>query len=254
MTVTVTSSSSAYDGNGVTVDFNTVFFFWDDAEVKVYLRVKTTGIATLQVDPTHYSISNHTPGAAGEVNFVTAPTSAQEVQLVRQSKRTQDIDLTPTTKFPSAIMEEALDRMMMLQQENFNALQLRGVRVPETEQDPDDGFPNMELPDKESRSVSGATFGFNSSGEPIILTGVVPTGAVTVTEDGKNLIEAVNFDTMRSPGILNVVKNGDAGKVDVIDADTIANQPAAGPFGEGFYYSTDEHKLYYCNASTSSCF
>jgi len=160
--VTVSTTATAIDpvdGTPPTVVFSVTFEFLLETDLRVYLKNKTTGIATLQLLATHYSVSGGA-GSTGDVTFVTAPPTTDEVHIIRDTAKTQPVDLTNSTKLPSAPVEEALDRTTMLAQET-TAGTARSIVVPDT----DTPGLNLTLPDALTRA--GQLVQFDSSGNVV---------------------------------------------------------------------------------------
>ena len=182
MTVTTTHFRKVYDGDGSTGAFTISFQFWDVAEIDVKNVIATTGVVTQQILTTHYSVTGGN-GSTGLVTFVTAPPSGTEVHIERQSVSTQNVDLSPSQKLPSASIEQAIDRQAMRYQEMSTSLE-RYLSIPATDKDTDFGFPSTELPNKIDRASK--VLAFDSAGVPIASTQadqslltVVATGSVT---------------------------------------------------------------------------
>ncbi len=172
MTATTTNVFDAYPGDDLSTVFNVNFQFWDNDEVTVYLRVIATGVETLQIETTHYTLSG-AAGSPGQVTFLTAPTSLQRVYIRRVSNLTQQNDIEPTTKLPSAAIEESLDRgALRSQEEVFD--RARSMLIPVTDEDLD-----MSLPNAVARGVTGAVLGFGAEGLPIITTAGLDTALTT---------------------------------------------------------------------------
>jgi hypothetical protein len=160
MTVTTTSTSAVYTGDGTTVSFAVDFQFFATSELKVYKRVAATGVETLQVEGTDYDVTGGS-GLTGRVDFGTAPPSTEQVHIRRESPKTQQNDLTPSNRFPSASVERALDRAAMRDQEDSRELS-RAMLGPVTDS------VDMTLPSSVDRASK--VLAFDSSGVPIAST------------------------------------------------------------------------------------
>lgn len=251
MTVTTVTSHDEYDGDNATIVFSTTWQFWDNDEVEVYKRVKSTGAETLQVEGTDYAIINHVAGGTGQITFAGdadgPPTNLEEVHIRRVSNLTQQKDFTPRTSFPAEGAEEALDRAALRAQEEANDRNERFLRIPITDIPATGAAPDMELPNKTLRAVANAVLGFNATtGDPVIVTGA-SLPSVTMTADGITLVTAANFATMMGPAILNGILNYDSGGgnlCDKISIDTLANRDAATAMGQGLFFASDDGRFY----------
>ena len=242
------------DGDGVstgTVLFNVTFQFWATSDLLVYLRVIATGVETLQVEGVDYSVTGGA-GSSGQVDFTLddfPPPTTVEVHIRRDTPTTQNVDITPLTKFPAAAVEESLDRRAMNVQEEEADRNERFLKIPVTDIPVAPATaPDMELPNTVDRSVTGALLGFDSDGNPIITVAGVSTALTTPWS------ETLLDDTTAAAGraTLGVPENFDDGggaNMDRIAADTIAARSAAATFGNGFYVAHDEGRAYYSTGS-----
>ena len=245
MTATTIHSSISYDGDGVQTLFNIDFVFWDAADLKVYVRTKSGGARVLKVITTHYTIAGG-DGATGTITMLTAPLgpASEELHIIRESNRQQNIDFTPSTKFPSASAEEGLDRAALRNQESFDAHAIRGLRMPQTDEAPTPGWPDMELPDKAARGVTGAYLAFNADGEPVIGTAAVPVASTSAF--GDTWILLADRDAGRVE--LRTPENR-GGTVATFQAALYSARGVPGVHGTGFFYATDKEQLSYSNGS-----
>lgn len=248
MTVTTTSVSKAYTGDNSTVAFAVDFQFWDSDELDVYLRTISTGAEVLQTESTDYTVSGGA-GSTGTVTFTTAPASTVEVHIRRDSNQTQQKDIAAFTKFPSAAVEEQLDRHTQRIQEIVDDFQKRALRIPVTDIPVAPTTPpDMELPSKVERAVANAVLGFDqTTGNPTIIAGAT-LPSVTVSAWAATLLDDSDVATARAT--LGVPEN--VGDVDKLDAGTEAARAAiaAGTFGEGIFITTDSQRIWYSDGST----
>ena len=247
MTVASTTISKVYDGDGSTVLFTVPFEWWDDAELVVNVRTVATGADVLQVLSTDYTITTGGDGESGSITFQAGsiPTALEEIHIERVSGLTQSVDLTPSTSFPSASVEEAIDRQTLRQQEDRLKLE-RLVRQPATDEATSGGLPDLELPDKVTRANTFLTFG--ASGEATVSASAITTLA-TPTVDGKLLVEAADFAAMRA--LLDVPFANTPQEIDRIGAGTAAAKPAFATFGTGYYFETDTRTFWYSDGAAA---
>jgi hypothetical protein len=109
--VTVSSSDNrvSFAGNGSTTAFATGFIFFDAGTLTVTLINDSTGVETVQVITTNYTVSGGS-GSSGTVTMVTAPASGETLVIERLEPFTQALDLDFQSRIPSPSLETALDR------------------------------------------------------------------------------------------------------------------------------------------------
>jgi hypothetical protein len=121
MTVATTQDRISYSGNGVTTAFSFPYVFFDGTDLTVIL-VSSAGVETTQTITTEYTVSGGSV-ASGTVTMVTAPASGETLVIVREQPFTQTaLDLEENDPLPSAILEEAIDRTVILAQQNNGQL------------------------------------------------------------------------------------------------------------------------------------
>ena len=125
--LTTTPPHVTYAGNGSLIAFSVTFKFVANAELDVYLAT-AAGVLTLQTITTHYTVSGAGNAAGGTVTFIVAPTAAQRVLIIRDSTRTQLIDLRNQGPWNATNSEAAIDRLTRLAQE-IGDIAERGVRI-----------------------------------------------------------------------------------------------------------------------------
>lgn len=131
MAVSTTTSKVSYTGNGVTTVFSVPFVFFETNNLRVTERVIATGVETVLVENTAYTVSGG-DGAVGSVTALAAPASTKRWTIQRVLPRTQGLDLTPNDPFPADSVEQTLDRAVMLIQELEETLN-RSLKYPVTD-------------------------------------------------------------------------------------------------------------------------
>jgi hypothetical protein len=116
MTITTETSRSVYNGNGVTTVFNTVFQFFDEADLVVTEVTTATGVEVTKTLTTHYTVSGGS-GATGSVTMLTAPASGKRLVIQRVSDLVQDTDLIVQGEIPSDSVETRFDKLTLIAQE-----------------------------------------------------------------------------------------------------------------------------------------
>ena len=117
MTVSSSTNSASYSGNGSTTGFAYGFKIFEDSDLTVTLVNDTTGVETAQTLTTHYTVSGAGTNSGGSVTFVTAPASGNTVKIERILSHTQPTAYTENDAFPAQAHEDGLDRLTMLTQQ-----------------------------------------------------------------------------------------------------------------------------------------
>ena len=162
MTIAVDGNPQQYTGNATDAVLNTVFKFFTATDIVVTSRVITTGVPTVLVKDTHYSVSGgSTAGATGTVtaingssNFPTTVTWTIERRLAL----TQPTDYIANDNFPAESHEIALDRLTLIVQDLKAIVDDRCIKFPLT----DAIGLTTELPNSVDRASE--TCKFDSSG------------------------------------------------------------------------------------------
>ena len=129
MTISNTTNRQDYSGDGTTTVFSTspwVFFDSSSLTVQVVTNL-TTGAAFPLVENTHYTVTGGS-GAVGSVNLAAgsspwgAPTTAQQVVLLRVEPLTQTDDLVNNDGSDAEVIEDRLDRLTIMIQQHEEIL------------------------------------------------------------------------------------------------------------------------------------
>lgn len=117
MTVSNTVAiSPTYNGNDVTVDFATSFYFLDETDLSV-LVIDSDGTINTQELTTDYTVAGAGEPSGGTVTMIVAPATGQTVRILRIMDLTQDTDYIEGTAFPATTHESALDKLTLLVQQ-----------------------------------------------------------------------------------------------------------------------------------------
>lgn len=122
MTVAALPSFVRYIGNGATTNFPFSFSIRDASHLKVYVENIATGDETLLASGTYSSVG--IPGT-GSVTYNPngVPIPATQALVIRRIvPLTQDMDITSQGGFDPTILEEQLDRIVMMAQQDAAAL------------------------------------------------------------------------------------------------------------------------------------
>lgn len=186
MTISTTTSTIAYTGNGSTTAFAVPYVFFGSAELEVIERVIATGVETTRVLTTDYTVTGGN-GATGTVTALVAPASTVTWTIRRTTPATQLSALPANGPFPSATVERGLDRVTAIAQETQREAQ-RGVLVPKSEA-------GIVLPSSVTRA--GLWLGFDGNGLPIAAAAPTASGLV-VTPYGATLVRAATAAVART--------------------------------------------------------
>ena len=130
MTISTTTSRVSFAGNASTVNFATGFKFFAATDLTVIIVTDSTGAEVTKTLTTHYSVAGAGSDSGGTVTMGTAPASGETIVIVRTQPYTQGLDLVENDPFPSDSVEETLDKIVVMTQQNDDAL-LRSVRKAE---------------------------------------------------------------------------------------------------------------------------
>lgn len=114
MTLTTTVSRYSYAGNGVTTVFSFPAYFLAQGDLVVILKNDSTGVETVKVLTTHYTVAGAGVQAGGSVTMLTAPATGETLTIYRDPAATQGLDLVENDSSPAESNEMAFDRAMMI--------------------------------------------------------------------------------------------------------------------------------------------
>jgi len=138
MAVSTTSNRISYAGNGVTVDFAYPYKFLANPDLKVFIRVDATGVETLLVLNTDYTVTGAGQSNGGTVSVSAAPATGETLVLLSDPIATQEVDLVENDALPAEVLENGLDKLTLLIQRQKD-LSTRTVKL-------SDGFtPSFDL-------------------------------------------------------------------------------------------------------------
>lgn len=190
MTISSTTSRVSFAGNGSTTVFSFPYYFLDDADLVVILRVDSTGVETTKTITTHYTVTGAGDDAGGEVTMLTAPASGETLIIYRDPSVIQETDLAENDSLPAETVEETFDRGVMIAQRLKNRLD-RAVRLTEGYSSSfDPSLPTVMEAGDLLRVNSGAT-GFEAVAESELVTAQVKHGPTSISNGATSV--AVSF-------------------------------------------------------------
>lgn len=172
MTVSTTTTSVTYVGDGATTAFAVPFQFFAQSDLEVIERIVATGAETVKLLTTDYAVAGGN-GATGTVTAGAAPGGGTTWTIRRRTSRTQVADYRENDPFPAEAHERALDRLAMIGQEVDKDIAERALLVPRSEQ----GAADLTLPSSVDRA--GKLLLFDGAGRPVAGSGAVPSVGVS---------------------------------------------------------------------------
>ena len=176
MTISTTASRISYTGNGSTVDFSFPYPVLLTTDLVIISTVIATGVETVQVITTDYTVALVGGGATATVTAVTAPASTVTWTIYRDPPVTQTTEFTDNDPLPAASIEDALDKNTQIEQRSRDIV-VRSLKQPEG-----DTVDIDYLPSKVDRASKYLLF--DADGDP-----TVSTGTGTVSSVSSSMIE-----------------------------------------------------------------
>ena len=126
------------------------------SDITVYSRVTATGVETLLAETTNYTLTAASD-TGGTLTTVTAVAATSEIHIIRDTPKTQALDLEAGGSFSAENQEDAFDKSIKLIIENRDSLD-RALRAPAT----DAVALDLELPSSVDRASKN--LGFDAGG------------------------------------------------------------------------------------------
>ncbi len=129
MTVVTTTSRIVYTGNDIADVFAYNFKIFADSDLVVTEEVIATGVQTVLVLTTDYTVSGAGVASGGNVTLVAgALPSTKKLIIERNVPQTQAVDLEENSPSPAAVTETVYDKLTMLTQQVQDVLD-RAMRL-----------------------------------------------------------------------------------------------------------------------------
>ena len=164
MTIQSATSKIAYAGAGTTGPFTIPWLFYANTDITVYTTVVSTGVITTLVNAVDYNLTGAGVPAGGTCTTTSSVAVGTTITLALTPPLTQLSDYVSGETFPSATLEQDLDREVQLAQYLQNQISL-AVRAPSSEVSP-----TMTLPAVATRASQ--YLAFDASGNVTIASGV----------------------------------------------------------------------------------
>ena len=224
MTITAqTSKTGPYNGNGTTTVFSYTFEVQDEAHLVVTLA-DASGVETVQVLNTDYTVSGVGNANGGQITMSTAPASTYTLTISRNIPITQEVDLENRRSVAPEVLEDAYDKLTQISQDLSEQLG-RAIKVSVSQAG---GTTDLV------GSVSGpALLGFDGADNVITYT-LSPSGTVNLAQN-VNILDVGNYYTASNvEGVLQEIplyNQGSAGAATRLLQDRLAEKVSVKDFG-----------------------
>ncbi|MFZ4687844.1 MAG: hypothetical protein ACOYLS_01270 [Polymorphobacter sp.] len=159
MTVSSAVRRVVYAGDSASRNFSVPFRFLDRTDLRLIVA-NAAGVETPLVLDSDYLVTGAGLDTGGMVTTMLAVATGSRLLIKRDTSRLQPLDFSPFDAFPAEAQERALDRAMMVAQEDGDNLS-RALTVPET----DTATGSLVLPSVAARA--GFVLAFDSNGKPV---------------------------------------------------------------------------------------
>lgn len=132
MTISTTTNRMDYTGNGATSVYSFTFLIRDAGHLLVTTKVIATSVETTLVIGTDYSVSGVGVAGGGAITLIAGNlASTKTITIRRVVPLTQSTDVRNQGDFFPEVYEDALDDLMMVDQQQQNNID-RSMKLPET--------------------------------------------------------------------------------------------------------------------------
>lgn len=138
MTAAALTPSKEYIENGVTLAYAVPFRFRAATHIKAQ-RISAAGVVTELAYGTDYSVTGGETDAGGTLTVSAAGVAGTRLRIRRETPRAQDMDYTTGDNFPAESHEAALDKAILIDQEQDQKIDdtaARALLVPDGQQAP----------------------------------------------------------------------------------------------------------------------
>lgn len=199
MSVVTETNRVIYDCNGSVTEFAFPYALFSSSDLRVYLTDETTGVITLLVENTAYTVkaTNNAYENGCTVTTVLTYGSNYKLTLIRDLAATQSLDLVENDAMPAESLEDALDRATILIQQLKDLLDRTPV-VPVDEE----GVA-LEIPSVLLRK--GKYLYFDASSGAVSAAEQLATGSATISAFAETLLD--DASAIAALGTLGAVSN-----------------------------------------------
>ncbi len=148
-----TLASPTYNGNGSTTAFATGFQFIQNADLLVTVT-DSSGVETVKVLTTDYTVTGAGNSVGGTVTFLVAPVSGSKVNIQNNVTLDQQTDYVEGGSFSAATHEDALDKLTKISQQLQEQID-RSVKLP---------IANQSITSQAPSPTAGYVLGVNAGG------------------------------------------------------------------------------------------
>ena len=148
MTLASSTARVAYAGDGSSTSFAIPFYFLADADIQAILQ-DADGVETLWTLATDYTLAGAGNPAGGTLTAITIPASGETLTILRDVVLTQDTDLTEGDPLPAEVLETALDKLTMIDQQQAETL-ARAIKLQKSS-----ALSELEMPEPSASKLLG---------------------------------------------------------------------------------------------------
>jgi len=190
MTINTTTNRVSYNGDASSTEFAVPFAFFGADELEVVERVTATGEETTKMLTTDYIVEGG-GGTSGTVMAKVSPPATVSWTIIRNTKRSQEIDYTDNDPFPAETHESGLDRATMIAQDSIADTD-RSLKFAKTDAESLD----PTLPSSVERASK--FLAFDAGGNPIAAAGPSGDSSIPVSAYAETLLDDADAATARA--------------------------------------------------------
>ncbi|MBS4046575.1 MAG: hypothetical protein KG075_09565 [Alphaproteobacteria bacterium] len=201
MTVNTTDNRVSYTGNGTIPSVPIPFYFLEDEDLVVVEVVIATGVETVLLLTTDYSVTGAGDPVGGTVTGVATLPSTKRWEIYRDPDMTQEVEHVDNDPLPAASIDQPLDKLTMIAQRT-RELTERSLRQPDGDSDTIGSIPAQV-------ARASMYLAFDADGDPIAAT--APEGGNVVSAFMATVLDDANAAAARTT--LGALGAGDDGTV-----------------------------------------
>lgn len=190
MTVSNTTNRTSATGSatvGQVIPF--LFPVTDSSELVVKTRVTATGVEATLTETTDYTVTVN-GDSGGSVTLVGSVAATSQIWVIRETPKTQALDLAAGGEFSAEDVEDGLDKTVKLAVDTADGI-ARALVAPNT----DPASLDMTLPSSIDRASQ--YMAFDADGQPTVVASVAPDTA-TISAFAETLLDDASAADMRA--------------------------------------------------------